>query len=77
VITAQNAALSNQVTAVNILGRRLASTVLLIQALGGGWNASSLSSLAADPGAANPGATNRTTGARSLSAAQSAGGPRR
>jgi NodT family efflux transporter outer membrane factor (OMF) lipoprotein len=42
VITAQNAALSDQVTAVNILGRRMASTVLLIQALGGGWEKSSL-----------------------------------
>lgn len=37
VITAQNAALADEVTAVNILGRRLASAVLLIQALGGGW----------------------------------------
>jgi outer membrane protein TolC len=42
VITAQNAALTDQVTAVNILGRRMASTVLLIQALGGGWDRSSL-----------------------------------
>jgi NodT family efflux transporter outer membrane factor (OMF) lipoprotein len=42
VITAQNAALSDEVTAVNILGRRLASAVLLIQALGGGWDSSSL-----------------------------------
>jgi NodT family efflux transporter outer membrane factor (OMF) lipoprotein len=42
VITAQNAALADQVTAVNILGRRMASTVLLIQALGGGWDRSSL-----------------------------------
>ncbi len=42
VTTAQTAALSNQVTAVNILGRRMANTVLLIQALGGGWNQSSL-----------------------------------
>jgi len=42
VITAQSAALSNQVTAVNILGRRMASTVLLIQALGGGWDRSTL-----------------------------------
>jgi outer membrane protein TolC len=37
VITAQNAALADEVTAVNILGRRMASAVLLIQALGGGW----------------------------------------
>ncbi len=42
VITAQNAALSDEVTAVNILGRRMASAVLLIEALGGGWNRSSL-----------------------------------
>jgi outer membrane protein TolC len=39
---AQSAALSDQVTAVNILGRRMANTVLLIQALGGGWDRSSL-----------------------------------
>jgi NodT family efflux transporter outer membrane factor (OMF) lipoprotein len=42
VITAQNAALTDEVTAVNILGRRMASAVLLIQAIGGGWNRSSL-----------------------------------
>lgn len=42
VTVAQSAALSDQVTAVNILGRRMANTVLLIQALGGGWDRSSL-----------------------------------
>ena len=42
VITAQNAALADEVTAVNILGRRMAGAVLLIQALGGGWDRSSL-----------------------------------
>lgn len=42
VITAQNAALADEVTAVNILGRRMADAVLLIQALGGGWDRSSL-----------------------------------
>jgi NodT family efflux transporter outer membrane factor (OMF) lipoprotein len=42
VITAQNAALTDEVTAVNILGRRMANTVLLIQALGGGWDRSGL-----------------------------------
>jgi NodT family efflux transporter outer membrane factor (OMF) lipoprotein len=42
VITAQNAALSDEVTAVNILGRRMASAVQLIQALGGGWDRTSL-----------------------------------
>ena len=42
VTVAQSAALADEVTAVNILGRRMASTVLLIQALGGGWDRSSL-----------------------------------
>ena len=42
VITAQSAALADEVTAVNILGRRMANTVLLIQALGGGWDRPSL-----------------------------------
>lgn len=42
VITAQNAALSDELTAVNILGRRMASAVQLIQALGGGWDRTSL-----------------------------------
>jgi NodT family efflux transporter outer membrane factor (OMF) lipoprotein len=38
VITAQNIALSDEITAVNILGRRMVSAVLLVQALGGGWD---------------------------------------
>ncbi len=42
VTTAQSAALTDEVTAVNILGRRMTSAVLLIQALGGGWDSSSL-----------------------------------
>jgi outer membrane protein TolC len=42
VITAQNAALSDELTAVNILGRREASAVLLIEAIGGGWDRSTL-----------------------------------
>ena len=42
VITAQNAALSDEVAAVNILGRRMADAVLLIEALGGGWDRSRL-----------------------------------
>ncbi len=42
VTTAQSAALTDEVTAVNILGRRMTSAVLLIQALGGGWDRSSL-----------------------------------
>jgi NodT family efflux transporter outer membrane factor (OMF) lipoprotein len=42
VITAQNAALSNQRVAVSLLTRRLTSTVLLVKALGGGWDVSKL-----------------------------------
>ena len=42
VIVAQTIALNNQQTAVNILGRRLNASVLLIKALGGGWNSSKL-----------------------------------
>lgn len=42
VITAQNAALADEVTAVNILGRRMANAVLLIEALGGGWDSAAL-----------------------------------
>jgi NodT family efflux transporter outer membrane factor (OMF) lipoprotein len=42
VTVAQTAALQDEVTAVNILGRRMANTVLLIQALGGGWDRSTL-----------------------------------
>jgi NodT family efflux transporter outer membrane factor (OMF) lipoprotein len=38
VTTAQSAALEDAVVAVNILGRRMSSAVLLIQALGGGWD---------------------------------------
>jgi len=37
VIVAQTIALSNQRTAVDILGRRMNAAVLLIKALGGGW----------------------------------------
>lgn len=40
VTIAQSAALSDEVTAVNILTRRMASSVLLIKAIGGGWNIS-------------------------------------
>src|SRR5438876_811432 len=42
VTTAQSAALTDELTAVNILGRRMVDAVLLVQALGGGWNSSSL-----------------------------------
>jgi NodT family efflux transporter outer membrane factor (OMF) lipoprotein len=42
VTTAQSAALSDEVTAVNILGRRMVDAVTLVQALGGGWDSSAL-----------------------------------
>ena len=42
VITAQTAALSNERNDVDILRRRMDASVLLIKALGGGWNASTL-----------------------------------
>jgi NodT family efflux transporter outer membrane factor (OMF) lipoprotein len=45
VITAQTTALSNERNAVDILRRRMDASVLLIKALGGGWNASSLPKL--------------------------------
>jgi NodT family efflux transporter outer membrane factor (OMF) lipoprotein len=40
VITAQSAALANQITAVDILTRRMTASVQLIKALGGGWRSS-------------------------------------
>jgi len=42
VITEQAILLSDQVNAVNILTRRMSASVLLIEALGGGWSASTL-----------------------------------
>jgi len=42
VTTAQTAALSDEVTAVNLLGRRMVDAVTLVQALGGGWNTAEL-----------------------------------
>jgi NodT family efflux transporter outer membrane factor (OMF) lipoprotein len=42
VTVAQSAALSDEVTAVNILTRRMTSSVLLIKAIGGGWNVSQI-----------------------------------
>lgn len=42
VTTAQSAALSDEVTAVNLLTRRMAASVLLVKALGGGWNVSQI-----------------------------------
>jgi NodT family efflux transporter outer membrane factor (OMF) lipoprotein len=42
VVTVQATALANERAAVDILNRRLAASVLLIKALGGGWDASAL-----------------------------------
>jgi len=50
VITAQSTALSNERAAVDILRRRMNATVLLIKALGGGWNASSLPAVSSNQG---------------------------
>jgi NodT family efflux transporter outer membrane factor (OMF) lipoprotein len=45
VITAQTAALNNERVAVTILTRRMTSSVLLIKALGGGWDVTQLPSV--------------------------------
>ena len=45
VITEQAIPLQDQVQALNILTRRMSASVLLIEALGGGWNASTLPSV--------------------------------
>jgi NodT family efflux transporter outer membrane factor (OMF) lipoprotein len=45
VTTAQTAALANEVTAVNLLSRRLSASVLLVKAIGGGWNVSKIPSM--------------------------------
>ena len=45
VIVTQAIALNNERTALDIAGRRMNASVLLVKALGGGWNASSLLSV--------------------------------
>jgi NodT family efflux transporter outer membrane factor (OMF) lipoprotein len=45
VVTAQSVALANERTAVDILRRRMDSSVLLIKALGGGWDTTKLPQL--------------------------------
>ena len=42
VIIAQTAALNNERNSIDILGNRLNASVLLIKALGGGWNVAKL-----------------------------------
>jgi len=51
VTAAQNTELANRRSAVSILGRRLTASVLLIRALGGGWDAAAL---AGAPGRPSP-----------------------
>jgi outer membrane protein, multidrug efflux system len=48
VVTAQQILLSNQRLAVQLEGQRLTTSVLLVKALGGGWDASSLAALHVD-----------------------------
>ena len=43
-ITTQTIALTNEISAVQILGRRITAAVLLVEALGGGWTVSDLPS---------------------------------
>jgi NodT family efflux transporter outer membrane factor (OMF) lipoprotein len=50
VIVVQTIALSNERTALGILGRRLAAAVQLVKALGGGWDARSLERVLATQG---------------------------
>lgn len=42
VITAQATALNDEISAVNIRTRRMTTSVLLVEALGGGWDTSKL-----------------------------------
>ncbi len=42
VVTAQSTALGNKRTAVELLTRRMTASVLLVKALGGGWDPSTL-----------------------------------
>ena len=45
VVVVQTAQLNNEATAVTLLGQRLTAAVTLVQALGGGWSATQLSSV--------------------------------
>jgi outer membrane protein, multidrug efflux system len=49
VITAQETLLSNERLAAQILGQRLVSSVLLVKALGGGWDSASLAAVGVKP----------------------------
>ena len=49
VVTAQQNLLSNEQQLVSIQGQRLLTSVLLVKALGGGWDASSLAAVQVKP----------------------------
>jgi outer membrane protein TolC len=49
VITAQEQALANERLATQLLGQRLTTSVLLIKALGGGWDSASLAAVGVKP----------------------------
>jgi multidrug efflux system outer membrane protein len=49
VITAQETLLTNQRLATQILGQRLVTSVVLVKALGGGWDSSSLQAIGVHP----------------------------
>ncbi|MFA5615717.1 MAG: RND transporter, partial [Syntrophorhabdaceae bacterium] len=44
VTVAQAAALNSERTLINILGRRMSASVLLVKALGGGWQSKNIGS---------------------------------
>ena len=48
VVTSQTLLLSNQRSAVQLLGRQLVASAALVKAIGGGWNAAELAGAAAD-----------------------------
>jgi outer membrane protein TolC len=54
VTTAQTTALGDERSAVQISGRRMVDSVLLIKALGGGWNNASLTTVSMDTRAPIP-----------------------
>jgi outer membrane protein, multidrug efflux system len=49
VITAQEQLLTNERLATQILGQRLTTSVVLVKALGGGWDSASLASVGVKP----------------------------
>jgi len=49
VITAQEQVLTNERLATQIQGQRLVTSVLLVKALGGGWDSSSIAAVSVKP----------------------------